>query len=523
MPDIMLRNGLNIATGTELSTQVCIIGSGPAGITAAWELQKAGIKVILIEGSRVYNGFEDSWPDKSLLYGGKAGGLFETNERDFLILPAKDNSFGPWERERFYGGTSNHWGGQCRPHDPIDLMARQTDSPTIYFPGWPMTRADLDPYYARASELCVLHGEYGLTGENFSSNYWASELGAAVPTLDGFDVEMYQFVGAPQPGQQGINYRKFATRPFGEYKTIDQSPVDVILNASLLTMDHQEGSVSKLQVASMDSQPGQNPKKATQFTIKADAYVLACGAVANARQLLLSEIGNDLVGRYFMCHPLTQGQIITRSSYLSSEECRLMCGHNSSGPWKDQNNVTAEARLIPNEDQTVKLKIGRCWFWYCLSWSVDSLQSQYYFEMAPNPDSRVTLLTDKDCPDWYDPVFNQNRTKIEWHLSDVDEHTYTQTTTLLKSAVENHKGTVDFPTSWDEVKGQLEVNGHHMGTTRMHKDPEQGVVDPNLKVHSLNNLYVAGASVFPSGGISNPTFTVIALSIRLADHLLKVL
>lgn len=57
----------------------------------------------------------------------------------------------------------------------------------------------------------------------------------------------------------------------------------------------------------------------------------------------------------------------------------------------------------------------------------------------------------------------------------------------------------------------------------MHTDPEQGVVDPNLKMHSLNNLYVAGASVFPSGGISNPTFTVIALSIRLAEHLTTVL
>lgn len=57
----------------------------------------------------------------------------------------------------------------------------------------------------------------------------------------------------------------------------------------------------------------------------------------------------------------------------------------------------------------------------------------------------------------------------------------------------------------------------------MHKDSEQGVVDPNLKVHSLNNLYVASASVFPSGGISNPTFTVITLSIRLADYLTTVL
>ncbi|HEY6660860.1 MAG TPA: GMC family oxidoreductase [Pyrinomonadaceae bacterium] len=74
---------------------------------------------------------------------------------------------------------------------------------------------------------------------------------------------------------------------------------------------------------------------------------------------------------------------------------------------------------------------------------------------------------------------------------------------------------------WDE--SEWIVNGHHIGTTRMHNDPKQGVVDANLKVHSLKNLYVAGASVFPSAGISNPTFTIIMFSIRLADHLTKLL
>ncbi|HEY1137759.1 MAG TPA: GMC family oxidoreductase [Xanthomonadaceae bacterium] len=66
---------------------------------------------------------------------------------------------------------------------------------------------------------------------------------------------------------------------------------------------------------------------------------------------------------------------------------------------------------------------------------------------------------------------------------------------------------------------QLTVNGHHIGTTRMSTDPAGGVVNADLKVHSLDNLYVAGSSVFPSAGISNPTFTIITLSIRLADHL----
>lgn len=493
----MIRDGRDIPTGTELSTQVCVIGSGPAGITAAWELQKAGISVILIEGSRDHGGnYQASWPDKYLLYNGDAEGLFATNEPQFLVLPMETHD-PAWERERVYGGTSTHWGGQSRPEDPIDLEGRPG------FPAWPITRDDLDPYYALASKLCVLHGDYGLNGDNFRTDYWAGILKAQIPTLDGFDVEMYQYLGA--------NYLNFAARTFQSDKgemTIGESDADVILNASLLNIDHQQGTVSSLQVASMDTSIP--PQPATQFTIKADAYVLACGAVANARQLLLSNAGNDndQVGRYFMCHALSQGQVIRTSQYLPDAQARLMGGRTPDGAWRDENGVACSGRFIPNADTTTSLGIGRCWFWYNYG--------QYYFEVIPNPDSRITLS------DSVDPVFQQPQTSIDWQLSPEDQQTYEKTTALFKTSVSNLGGTVSFY-PWEIVKSQLIVNGHHIGTTRMSNDPTQGVVDKNLRVHSLNNLYVAGSSVFPSAGISNPTFTIITLSIRLADYLKKAL
>ncbi|HKP10576.1 MAG TPA: GMC family oxidoreductase [Blastocatellia bacterium] len=497
----MIKNGKDIANGTVLSTQVCVIGSGPAGITAAWQLQKAGIKVILIEGSRRYDMLDKSWPDKDLLYNGKAEGLFKTNEPKFLIQPYTRHQPNPaWERERFYGGTSAHWGGQCRPQDPIDLEARPGVGDFPGFPGWPLTRDKLNPYYAQASALCHLNGNYGQNGDNFTNKYWADVLKTQVPVLDGFEVEMYQFVGP--------DYRNFATRKFDGGITIAESDVEVILNASLLDIDHQQGSVSSLRVASMDTSIP--PKKATEFTINADVYVLACGAVANARQLLLSKAGNehDQVGRYFMCHPLSQSQAISAWSYLNPSQSNFMEGHTSTGQWTDSNHVTANARFIPNPRRTKDCGIGRCWFW--------AGGGQYYFEMTPNPDSRITLCDTKDT------VFDQRQTHIEWHLSPQDEYTYNETTNLFQTAVTDLGGGVSFDT-WEEVKSQLIVNGHHIGTTRMSDKPETGVVDPNLKVHSLNNLYVAGASVFPTAGISNPTFTIIMFSIRLADHLKKVL
>jgi choline dehydrogenase-like flavoprotein len=136
--------------------------------------------------------------------------------------------------------------------------------------------------------------------------------------------------------------------------------------------------------------------------------------------------------------------------------------------------------------------------------------------MSPNPDSRVTLA------DTLDPVFHQQQTRITWQLGPLDQKTYEQATALFKKAVTGRGGSVSF-ISWDDIKSHLVVNGHHIGTTRMSDDPTQGVVDANLKVHSLHNLYVAGSSVFPSPGISNPTFTIITLSIRLAEYLSKTL
>jgi choline dehydrogenase-like flavoprotein len=500
----MIRNGKDIASGTVISTEVCVIGSGPAGITAAWYLQKAGHQVTLIEGSRDY-GTDDpstdsrmhrdaSWPDKTLLYNGVADGLFAANESEFLILPYAGQRSSAWERERFYGGTSSHWGGQSRPLDPITFQKRPG------FPGWPITRADLNPYYAQAAAFCKLYSD------NFSAEYWAGVLAAKVPHLAGFDAEMYQFIGK--------KYLNFSTRTFEGGITIGQSNVDVILNASLLDIDHTQGAVSSVRVASMDDQ--RTPKKATEFIIRAQVFVLACGAVANARQLLLSNAGNehDQVGRYFMCHPLSAGSVISANpqQYLTDDEQRLMNGETLCGarpdPWRDPNGVGVTGRFSPNAEQQTKLGIGSCWFW--------TGGGQYYFEMAPNPDSRITLDATPD------PVFGQPQTHITWQLTPRDEATYNQSTQLFKTAVNELGGDVGFA-SWKTVKNQLIVNGHHIGTTRMSSDPAQGVVDANLKVHSLDNLYVAGASVFASAGISNPTFTIITLSIRLAEHLSGVL
>ena len=497
----MIENGKNITTPQH--AQVCVIGTGPAGVTVAWELSKQGYDVILLDGSReldyaVGNYYRQSWPDKVKLYNGLADGIFTNNEPHFLIQPFSGQTNPAWERERVYGGTSTHWGGQSRPLDPIVFEKRPG------FPGWPITRKDLDPYYAQAVKFNHLFGDYGADGTNFTADFWAKQmrrqgLQSTVPHLENFNTEMYQFMG-----QQWLN---FATRTF-DGKQIGNSSVRVIVNATLLNIVEQGGSIQHLNVASMNDN-STNPQKATEFTVTADIYVLACGAVANARQLLLSNIGNELVGRYFMCHPLSKGQIIgTTETYLSTAEMNLMNGTE----WYDPtgNIVRIAGRFIVDEDTAKKEQIGRCWFWARDAGGY----AKMYFEMAPNFDSYITLN------DTTDPVFGQQQTHIHWEFNDLDQKTYETNCSLFNKSSSQFSSIINWPT-WEQVKDQWIVNGHHIGTTRMSAStaPTQGVVDQNLKIHDIDNMYVAGSSVFPSTGISNPTMTIITLSLRLAEPL----
>lgn len=498
----MIRNGKDYSNGTELATQVCIIGTGAAGITLAWNLikQNPATKVILIDSGRDF----DSQPsrlyeDKQLLYNGEALGIFPHNESDFLVSPVYQGQ-NPSERELYFGGTTIHFGGQSRPFDPIDFLDRQG------YPGWPITRDDLDPYYKQAATFCHL------AGDNFDADYWAKILNVDVPHLTGFDTDMYQFMGS--------QYLNFSTLTVNG-QTLATSSIVVIRNATLLNIENKQGSVSRLSIGSMsDSSPNTPPKQATQFYIKADAYVLATGAVANARQLLLSNVANSSgnVGRNFMCHPVIanymdqEGNPITVSeSFLTPSQVNLMNGRMSDGTqWTDENGVRITGRFIPNAAKTLELGIGRCWF--------NAGTSGFYFELAPSPDNQITLS------DQLDPVFGQKLTKIVWNLTDLDEKTYNATTNMYKEAVQelNSNAEVTFA-PWSEIVSRAVPNGHHLGTTKMSVNPADGVVDANLLTYDLNNLYIAGSSVWPSAAISNPTFTIIALSIRLAEYINKTL
>jgi choline dehydrogenase-like flavoprotein len=136
-------------------------------------------------------------------------------------------------------------------------------------------------------------------------------------------------------------------------------------------------------------------------------------------------------------------------------------------------------------------------------------------ESTPNPDSRVTLAEKRDH-------FGMPRVRVDWRLNSRDRLGLDYLlNTMSKEFKRLNLGRLVQDRSVDGQNWPVSITGgkHHMGTTRMHIDPKLGVVNPDCRLHSVANLYVAGSSVFPTGGFANPTLTIVALAIRLADHL----
>jgi choline dehydrogenase-like flavoprotein len=135
-------------------------------------------------------------------------------------------------------------------------------------------------------------------------------------------------------------------------------------------------------------------------------------------------------------------------------------------------------------------------------------------EQVPNPDSRVSLSSQRDA-------LGLPQIKLDWRLTEQDRHSLVAHMHSL--ALEFGATGMGRMVLYVEDDGlwpaRVDGGSHHMGTTRMHDDPKQGVVDRNGKVHGMDNLYVAGSSVFPTSGSANPTLTIVALTLRLADHL----
>lgn len=532
-----------------LQFDVCIVGSGPAGITLAREISRAGLRVCLLE----------------------SGGHKPAEDTQNLNAGAVDSAHGYREqtlregRCRQFGGTANLWNHEVRgesarhiryvPLDEIDFERRGW----VPESGWPFSRREIQPFYERAQQVC------GIGKFDFRARVW----GIGTKNSQPWQTEKIESV-VSQFGSSGIflgHYRRELVR---------DERVTVILRAVLLQlqMDPLSRAITSAQAGAPDGR---------KFQVRARAFVLAAGGLENARILLLQHalqpggLGNqhDMVGRCFMDHPAIKlGTLIPPSSAVFGQAgfydqhdvggqaimgklhirphvmrrekmlnlCAVLVPHFKNlrangravlhqllvrGPRFLWRHLSAEHRYSPqtggDPPQAVRRRLleqyyseGQC------GWSrLSGLERRFgefgvhsLVEQSPDRSNRIMLQEQTDA-------FGQRKIKVLWRWNELDLRSIRQAQQIFREELAA-AGIGSFIPVGEAVGSRprrFNSPHHFLGTTRMHDNPRNGVVDADCRVHDVPNLFIAGSSVFPTGGFANPTLTIVALTLRLAIHL----
>jgi choline dehydrogenase-like flavoprotein len=513
--------------GEVIKCDLCIAGSGAAGLSLALQfVDQRYHNVVVLEGG----GREFSNASQEIYQGQNLG----------IDYPDLDVT-----RLRYFGGTTNHWGGWCRPLDPMDFHVRSW----VPHSGWPIGPQDLAPFRPAAHQILDLGG-----------------LDYAPETYVGEDAGLFQF--DPRLLEHKLWWvSKPATRFNSKYQAdLEKAEaVTLYLNANLTNV---QASPDGRRVVRFDILNNRGKR----LQVRSRQYVLALGGLENPRILLNSRSGHpnglgnhhDVVGRYFMEHPhgpfgemlierdlekgfgyprrWGQDGLPRRVSICVTEAAQrnfkilnhsftilsLATQRNQSKGFRALLDLTGRMEDQHDDDfledvwELIKDMKGAAKGAYnmALGNEVPPQKTTIYTrcEQAPNPDSRVVLIDEVDR-------LGLRRIGLDWRLTELEKHTIrTATQILAREMGRQGLGRVKLP-EWllnDAIRvwpEELVGGAHHMGTTRMAEDPRLGVVDKDCRVHGLENLYMAGSSVFPTGGFTNPTLTIVELALRLAQFL----
>jgi len=521
--------------GTVVQTTVCIIGGGVAGITLAREFEKQGIDACLLESG----GYAPDRGTRDLYRGENVGVAY---------------NFADGYRFRYLGGSSNGWGGWCGPWDPWDFDKRDW----VPNSGWPFGPDEIAKYNQRT------HDVLELGPQNFDPEYWVSKINRPevrrMPLVTG---RMRDCISQFSPPTRfGSTYKD-------ELSQARKVQTYLFANVTNIETDAKTSAVKRVEVKTLSGR--------TVF-FDAKLFVLATGGIENARLLLASNKdfpaglgnGNDLVGRYFMDNPRLLRHRIKLNGDWSKNHLYDMKYHYKKNSLVRAHGIDVASQFALTGDAQVEegLLNARMWVSSQLlgeetdtsravhrrkqaflargqtQWSftgdmatilthpvetigygvtrfvrlrplINHIKLQMVIEQSPNPDSRVTLSPQKDA-------LGMNRVRVDWRLGELEARTFNRGFQILDEEMRaSGSGEVTFDPDVDKDNWPDNIEGtwHHMGTTRMDASPQHGVVDLDSKIHGLNNFYVAGSSIFPTAGPNYPTIMIVALTLRLADHL----
>jgi choline dehydrogenase-like flavoprotein len=518
----MFEDARTLPAKSTIECDICIVGAGPVGMALALQFAETSIRVCLLE----IGGFNQSRQAQELMRG-------ETSGRPSLPLH--------WTRLARFGGTTGWWGGECRPFDPLEDLAPR---PWLGHCGWPIAAGELAMFEPDACAFCGLgKGPFDPDGE------WLPDHARLPLDPSRFATKLFRYAIATDLGHVHRARLEAARNIRG------------LLHATTTRLKPSHDR-RRIEAVEFSAHPG------VAHTVRTRYCVLAAGGIENARLLLASGgLGNDhdQVGRCFMDHLyLDDVATFTPSPRSFSARPYARRAPSSSGPFK--------AALAPTAAVLAEAGSGNC----CIKLATPlkrrpailaatelrhGLTAGYFprsigrllidlardmpgllaelaelvrhgehgaldnprelavamvLEQLPNPDSRVVLSSRSDC-------FGRPMARLDWRLMEADRHAWQAVLAALGEDLQRHNlGRLTVGPGPDTAVGRLRPACHHMGTTRMSDRPQEGVVDRNCRVHGLSNLFVAGSSVFPTGGHANPVLTAVTLALRLAHRLTEL-
>jgi choline dehydrogenase-like flavoprotein len=505
-----------------IACDVCIVGAGAAGITIAREFLDTKYLVILLEAGGLQKELESQTMYCSDVTGRPHAGIHEGRARQF-------------------GGTTTLWAGQALPLLDIDFEQRDW----IENSGWPFGLETLSPYYRRAESVMQIdHVDYGPT-------CWPKQ---ALPPYDRSKIASHfsQFASVPD----------FAKKYARDLELADN--IRVLYHANVISLEATKAgnAITETRVRSHHGHSA---------TIQSRFFVLCGGGIETARILLLSDsverngIGNsnDVVGRYFQDHPVFSLPIqqantglidlwcnsifrkrtrysikLVGSPQIQRQERILNVGAEVYYPTDAEDPLQAAKDLVSSfrsrtfstdDFRSLKRVVSNSGYVTKAAWRY-FVQNRppsvgggpphlgFHVEQQPNPDSRVTLARDTDS-------LGLRRCSLHWLVTPFEASSVAAFGRIVHEEWRRlGVGTFDIETLSScehllDSKSGFWDNNHHIGSTRMGSDVTTSVVNARCAVHGYDNLYIGSSSVFPTGGFSNPTLTVIALCLRIGDEL----
>jgi choline dehydrogenase-like flavoprotein len=393
-------------------------------------------------------------------------------------------------RARRFGGSSELWAGYCAVFDAHDFVRRDW----VPGSGWPFGSNELAPFYQQAAAVL------NLADDNFDAQDIARSCNAGL-RFDGDGL-------APTVWRFGTPTERFGGRWRDAFEA--DAKLTTLLHANLvdIRLDPGGGRIAELVIRTIDGREGR---------VRASYFVLACGGIETARLLLNADsqmpdgVGNssNLVGRCFMEHPHIS---VPGMTFVDGAWSTTWTGRGTFGAGQE----FASALGISGQAQMdARILNARAHVYRTPEMSdLETPRLGLFLEQAPNPASRITLSPARDA-------LGLRRVRLDWQVTALDWKTYETTAALLGGAFEA-AGVGRFE-SWRQPRTRdpsvILHSNHHLGTTRMSDTARTGVVDPDCRMHDLENCYISGGSVFPTVSWANPTMTVLALTFRLANHL----